>query len=188
MLLGGKRDEVIKRVLSFWPTRFAMMGRREEESCGWPPTAMGRSKRKLAKKERKNLGVWEMTPDAPHWRSGARQIGLFFLSWPLRRCPCPCRKFVQLSKEQQTVAIVVSNCASQAFFQTTRDAWRRTDGRDPSRSSSACRWSPRSIEHPIASRPDDPSRPFMIYPGRPIRRGSGSGPVLLSVGDRARAP
>lgn len=78
MLLGGKRDEVIKRVLSFWPTRFAMMGRREEESCGWPPTAMGRSKRKLAKKERKNLGVWEMTPDAPHWRSGARQIGLFF--------------------------------------------------------------------------------------------------------------
>jgi hypothetical protein len=39
-------------------------------------TAMGKSKRK----RKKNLGLWAMTPDTPHWRSGAlgRPIGLFF--------------------------------------------------------------------------------------------------------------
>lgn len=123
-----------------------------------------------------------MTPDTPHWRSGARQIGLFsflFFSF-LASSPMSIPKI--RSAVQGTANCRHRRTVRRKLSSRLREtSWRQTDGRDPSRSSSAWLPSPRSIEHPIASRPDDPSRPFMIYPARPIRRGSGSGPVLLSL-------
>lgn len=79
-----------------------------------------------SQKERKNLGVWAMTPDTPHCRSGARQIGLFFFfgSSPM--------SIPQIHSAVQTRNSKLSPspyCASQTFFQTRGDG--RTDGTHP---------------------------------------------------------
>lgn len=184
MLLGGKRDEVIKCVLSFWPTRFAMMGRRE---CGWRPTAMSRSKRKLAK-ERKNLGVWEMTPDTPHWRSGARQIGLFSfpfssflasspMSIPQNSFSCP--RNSKLSPSPY--------CASQTFFQATRDVVE-TDGRTGPIQITISLVAVSQIDRAPDSFPPRRSQPPIYDLSRPAHPQTVGIWPGVAVVDRARAP
>jgi len=130
--------------------------------------AMGKSKRKRKKKEKP--GVWEMTPDTPHWRSGAlvRQIGLFFFG--LFAGVHPANRSALQGNRTLSPSLCVANFLP--------DYARRveTDG-----IQIIILPSPRSIEHPIASRPDDLSRPFTTCPARSIRRGRNLVRSCLSV-------